>query len=73
MSSFDKDTSQEIITDLNDELTLGSQHAAYDRHGLTQYRLKDSTNNDKSIQSLEYCISFKENDKRRQMKVDAKN
>ena len=37
LSEFDKEPSQMTITDLNDQLTLGSKEAVQERHGVTQY------------------------------------
>ena len=55
------------ITDVNDQLTLGSKEAVQERHGITQYRLKDSEKSKAStIQSLEYRIKGIETDKKRQ-------
>ena len=35
LSTFDKDSTLPVITDINDDLTLGSRLAALERHGMT--------------------------------------
>ena len=39
LTTFEKDSTLHVITDINDDLTLGSRLAALERHGITEYHI----------------------------------